>query len=71
MMNPNSRTENVTLTMTVYEKEFFSNLAKEENVTLCEYIRRKLYKGLKTSQYTTTRGIVCTRAIKKEDIDNV
>lgn len=39
MMNPNARTENVTICMTVREKQFFRKKADEQGITLTEYIR--------------------------------
>lgn len=38
-MNPNARTENVTICMTVREKQFFRKKADEQGITLTEYIR--------------------------------
>lgn len=71
MMNPNSRTENVTICMTVREKQFFRKKANEEGITLTEYIRRKLYGELGIKRYKTTRGIECTCPIESEDNNNV
>lgn len=71
MMNPNARTENVTICMTVREKQFFRKKADEQGITLTEYIRRKLYGELGTKRYKTTRGIECTCPIESEDNNNV